>query len=120
LFQEREFRPAHNQKSRATQQRRREGATLVNPTGFASPFTKEQSMPNSLSTKPELVEGQQTVFFQIANGNARQACSLKTKFPTQHQASRYLRQNWNRIEQMARDCLAKECFEDGRINLVMI
>jgi hypothetical protein len=26
----------------------------------------------------------------------------------------------NRIEQMARDCLARECFEDGRINLVMI
>jgi hypothetical protein len=52
----------------------------------------------------------------------RQACSLKTKFPTQHQASRYLRQNWHRIEQMARDCLAREleCFEDGRINLVMI
>jgi hypothetical protein len=56
----------------------------------------------------------------IANGIARQACSLTTKFPTQQQASRYLRQNWNRIEQMARDCLARECFEDGRINLVMI
>jgi hypothetical protein len=68
--------------------------------------------------KPE--RGPQTVLFEIANGNARQACSLKTKFPTQHQASRYLRQNWNTIEQMARDCLARECMEDGRINLVMI
>jgi hypothetical protein len=38
----------------------------------------------------------------------------------QHQASRFLRQNWNRIEQMARDSLARECIEDGRINLVMI
>jgi len=60
------------------------------------------------------------VLFEIANGNARQACSLKTKFLTQNEASRYLRQNWNRIEQMARDCLAKQCMEDGRINLVMI
>jgi hypothetical protein len=33
---------------------------------------------------------------------------------------RQLRQNWNRIEQMARDCLARECLEDGRIKLVMI
>ena len=69
---------------------------------------------------PKLEQGPQTVLFEIANGNTRQACSLKTKFPTQHQASRYLRQNWNRIEQMARDCLARECLEDGRINLVMI
>ena len=49
-------------------------------------------------------------FFEIANGNARQARSLKTKFNTQHQASRYLRQNWHMIEPMARDC----------INLMMI
>jgi hypothetical protein len=77
-------------------------------------------MRNSLPTESTLEEGLQTVFFQIANGNARQACSLKTKFPTQHQASRYLRQNWNRIEQMARDCLERECFEGGRIKLVMI
>jgi hypothetical protein len=87
---------------------------------FALPFTKEQSMRNSLSMKREMEEGRQTVFFQITNGNARQACSLKTRFLNQHQATRYLRQNWNRIEQMARDCLAKECFEDGQINLVMI
>jgi hypothetical protein len=58
--------------------------------------------------------------FSDCQRNARQACSLKTKFPPQQQASRYLRQNWNRIEQMARDCLARECFENGRINLVMI
>jgi hypothetical protein len=77
-------------------------------------------MRDGLSTKCDLQEGRQTVLFQIADGNARQACSLKTKFLTQHQASRYLRQNWNRIEQMARDCLARKCFEDGRINLVMI
>jgi hypothetical protein len=71
-------------------------------------------------TTPRPERGPQTVLFEIANGNARQACSLKTKFLTQNEASRYLRQNWNRIEQMARDCLAKQCMEDGRINLVMI
>jgi hypothetical protein len=68
--------------------------------------------------KPDRVP--QTVLFEIANGNARQVCSLTTKFPTQSQASRYLRQNWNTIEQMARDCLARECIEDGRIKLVML
>jgi hypothetical protein len=78
-------------------------------------------MRNSLPTNTEIrVEDNQTVFFQIANGNRRQACSLKTKFPTQQQASRYLRQNWNKIEQMARDCLANGSLEEGRINLVMI
>jgi hypothetical protein len=80
---------------------------------------KEQSMPKR-SPNTKNLEGNQTVFFQIANGNARQACSVKTKFLTQQQASRYLRQNWNKIEQMARDCLAKGALEEGRINLVMI
>ena len=41
--------------------------------------------------------GSRQCFFEIAN--VRQACSLKTIFSTLHQASRYLRQNWNRIEQ---------------------
>jgi hypothetical protein len=77
-------------------------------------------MRNASRATPKLKLGPETVLFEIANGNARQACSLKTKFPTQHQASRYLRQNWSRIEQMARDCLARECMEDGRVNLVMI
>jgi hypothetical protein len=77
-------------------------------------------MRNGSRATPKFEQGPQTVLFEIANGNIRQACSLKTKFLTQNQASRYLRQNWNRIEQMARDCLARECFEDGRIKLVMI
>jgi hypothetical protein len=77
-------------------------------------------MRKALPTNAKIEEGHQTIFFQIANGNSRQACSLKTKFSTQQQALRYLRQNWNKIEQMARDCLAKEHFEDGRVHLVMI
>jgi hypothetical protein len=83
-------------------------------------FTNEQPVRHTLPTKTELEEGQQTVFFQIADGTARHACSLKTKFQTQQQASRYLRQNWTRLEKMARDCLARECFENGQINLVMM
>jgi hypothetical protein len=77
-------------------------------------------MRNSLPTEQEREEGPQTVFFQIANGSARQDCSLKTKFATQQQASRYLRQNWNDIEKMARDCQASGAFENSRIKLVMI
>jgi hypothetical protein len=64
-------------------------------------------MRDSSPTNAAIREGNQTVFFQIANGNSRQACSVKTKFPTQQQAFRYLRQNWNKIEQMARDSLAR-------------
>jgi hypothetical protein len=94
---------------------------LADPNNVTLPvFTKEQSMRSGSRTKLDTEQGQQTVLFEIANGNARQACSLRTKFPTQHQASRYLRQNWGRIEQMARDCMAEGCFEDGRVNLVMI
>jgi hypothetical protein len=77
-------------------------------------------MRTTLPTKQSLEEGRQTVFFQIADGNERHACSLKTKFQTQQQASRYLRQNWNRIEKMAQDCLARECFENGQVSLVMV
>jgi hypothetical protein len=77
-------------------------------------------MRKTLPTNAEIREGNQTVFFQIANGNSRQACSVKTKFSTQQEASRYLRQNWNKIEQMARDCLARGLLEEGRIDLVMI
>jgi hypothetical protein len=77
-------------------------------------------MRNSLPTQQPPEEGRQTIFFQIANGTARQSCSLTTKFSTQLQASRYLRQNWNKIEKMARDCLANGNLEDGRIKLVML
>jgi hypothetical protein len=68
----------------------------------------------------EISEGPQTVSFQIANGNARQACSLKTKFPTQEQAKKYLLANWPTVEKMARDVLATGSFEDGQIKLVML
>jgi hypothetical protein len=51
-------------------------------------------MRNGSRATPKLEQGPQTVLFEIANGNMRQACSLKTKFLTQNQASRYLSQGW--------------------------
>jgi hypothetical protein len=72
------------------------------------------------ATEQEIREGPQTVSFQIANGNARQTCSLKTKFPTQEQAKKYLLVNWPTVEKMARDVLATGSFEDGQIKLVML
>jgi len=48
-------------------------------------------MRNSMTAKLDPKELQKGLF-QIANGNARQTCSLKTKFLTEQQASRYLRQ----------------------------
>ena len=71
-------------------------------------------------TEQEINEGPQTVSFQIANGNARQSCILKTKFSTKVQAQKYLLTNWPIIEKMARDALAAGTFEDGQIKLVMI
>ncbi len=54
-------------------------------------------------TEQETSEGPQTVSFQIANGNARQGCTLQTRFPTKLQAQKYLLTNWPIIEKMARD-----------------
>ena len=71
-------------------------------------------------TERDSNEGLQTVSFEIANGNARQRCTLQTKFPTKLQAQKYLLTNWLTIEKMARDALAKGTLEDGQIKLVMI
>ena len=73
-----------------------------------------------LPTEQEPEQGEQTVSFQIANGNKRQACSLKTKFPTQTQALRYLRQHWTLIEKMARHRLEADRIEDGQVRLEML
>ena len=71
-------------------------------------------------TEQEIVEGPQSVSFQIANGNARQRCTLQTRFPTQEQAQLYLCTNWPTVERMARDALAAKTFEGDEIKLVMI
>jgi len=71
-------------------------------------------------TEQEMSEGPQTVSFQIANRNARQGCTLQTRFPTKLQAQKYLLTNWPIIEKMARDALARGTLEDGQIKLVMI
>ncbi len=71
-------------------------------------------------TEQEIREGQQSISFQIANGNARQGCILQTSFPTKLQAQKYLLANWPVIEKMARDALAAGTVEDGQIKLAMI
>jgi hypothetical protein len=71
-------------------------------------------------TEQEIIEGPQTVSFQIANGNARQNCILQTTFPTKVQAHKYLLTNWPTIEKMARDALATGTIEDGQIKLTMV
>ena len=74
----------------------------------------------AMPTEQEIIEGPQSVSFQIPNGNARQRCTLQTSLPTKVQAQLYLRTNWPTIEKMARDALASETFEGGEIKLVMI
>lgn len=70
-------------------------------------------------TEQEIIEGPQTVSFQIANGNARQRCILQTRLLTQAQAQKYLLTNWTTVEKMARDALAAGTLEDGQIKLEM-
>lgn len=70
------------------------------------------------ATKPEAVE--QSVSFQIADGNKRQECVLKTKFPTQIQANRYLMTNWPTIERLARDAMTTGNIKNGHVRLVML
>jgi hypothetical protein len=62
----------------------------------------------------------QSVSFQIANGNMRQACIVQTTCSTQEQAKKYFLMNWPTIERMARDAVAAGDIEDGQIKLVMI
>ena len=71
-------------------------------------------------TEQELSEGPQAVSFQIANGNMRQRCTLKTGLPTKLLAQKYLLTNWLVVEKMAREALALGIPEDGEIKLVMV
>jgi hypothetical protein len=71
-------------------------------------------------SEQEIIEGPQSVSFQIANGNARQRCSLQTTLPTQAQAQKYLLANWTTVEKMARDALAAGELEDGQIKLELV
>jgi hypothetical protein len=70
------------------------------------------------STTPEAVE--QIVSFQIADGNKRQDCVLKTKFPTQLQANKYLMINWPTIERLARDAMTTGKIKHGQVRLVVL
>lgn len=70
-------------------------------------------------TEQEICEGPQAVSFQIANGNARQDCTLQTTFPTKAQAQKYLLANWPAIEREARKALVAGAIEDGQIKLSM-
>jgi hypothetical protein len=70
-------------------------------------------------TPQEISEGPQSVSFQIADGNKRQDCVLKTKFPTQLQANKYLMTNWPTIERLARDAMTAGNIKNGRVRLVV-
>jgi hypothetical protein len=77
-------------------------------------------MRTIVPTPQEVTEGPQSVSFQIADGNKRQECVLKTKFLTRHQASKYLMANWPTIERLARDAMTAGNIKDGRVRLMML
>ncbi len=72
----------------------------------------------SSPTKQE--SGEHSVSFQIADGNKRQDCVLKTKFPTQLQANKYLMTNWPTIERLARDAMTTGKVKEGQVRLDML
>jgi hypothetical protein len=47
-----------------------------------------------------------TFHFQMTNGGARQACSVKVRAPNIDDARTFFRENWAMIEPLARDRLA--------------
>ena len=60
-----------------------------------------------------------TFHFQISNGGGRRACTIKVQAPNIHDATKFLRQNWQNIEVMAHEVLADRSREDGEIRLVV-
>ena len=60
-----------------------------------------------------------TFHFQIANGGGRRACTVKVQAPNIHNATKFLRQNWQIIEVMAHEVLADRSRENGEIRLVV-
>lgn len=77
-------------------------------------------MRTIMLTPDEISEGPQSVSFQIADGNKRQDCVLKTKFPTKEQAKKYLLSNWPTIERVARDAVATGHIKNGQVRLAML
>lgn len=76
-------------------------------------------MRTVMSTKHGITKGPHSVSFQIANGNMRHDCILKTKFPTKDQAKKYLLSNWPTIERLARDAAATGP-KNGMVRLAML
>lgn len=63
--------------------------------------------------------GGHAIYFQISNGMGRFACSVVANVPTRESAMQLFQHNWNRIEEVARECLADHSFEAGEIRLLM-
>jgi len=59
------------------------------------------------------------IYFQISNGMGRFACCVIANVPTRERAMQLFQHNWNRIEEVARECLADNSFEAGEIRLLM-
>ncbi len=74
----------------------------------------------NVPTPQEISEGPQSVSFQIADGNKRQDCVLKTKFPTKIEANKYLHTHWPTIERLARVAMTTGNINDGQVRLVML
>ena len=78
-------------------------------------------MPKNIRIVPETETDEgQTISFVLAIGSVRQACRLKTTFPSQNQAFSYFHKHRNAFERVAREKLAIGEIEGGEIQLTMI
>jgi hypothetical protein len=62
----------------------------------------------------------QTIFFELMNGNQRQACSLKVQHVREHEAMQFFKNNWTKIGGLARSCIDARVTENGEVKLRVI
>jgi hypothetical protein len=60
-----------------------------------------------------------TIYFQISNGIGRFACCVIANVPTREKAMQLFQQNWKRIEEVARECIADHSCDAGVIRLMI-
>jgi hypothetical protein len=65
-----------------------------------------------LGTNQHGETGEYTFYFQITNGGGRKGCSVRVLAPSHQDATNLFRENWPRLELMARAALTQA--SDGR------
>lgn len=71
-----------------------------------------------LANEPRYDAGQRKIFFEIANGDAKQSCTITVSQEDEVLALAFFHKNWPVIGKMAQEALAAGELEDGTIQLL--